>query len=223
VGAVALLFVLSNSSTGVIGQKLEFGACICIDAKASIYVDGCGAAVAKTDVEACFHFAGQVEVCGTSKRYVVKFNFGFEAHMRMLLEIPWLRKALDCEKGPNSCPHDQILVDEKDLHQGEKGQCKGKEKPGENKQRKKKGKEDGKKGKNKQGKKKAKGDGNKDCKPDGHMKVEYTVKPGDTLTAIAKKFGVSVKQIVRDNHIKYPDIIFVGQQLCINKAKKANP
>ena len=41
----------------------------------------------------------------------------------------------------------------------------------------------------------------------------YTVKRGDTLTAIAKKFGTTVAQLVRWNHIVNPNIIITGQVL----------
>lgn len=44
---------------------------------------------------------------------------------------------------------------------------------------------------------------------------EYTVKPGDTLSEIAKKYGVSVDDIVKINKIKNKNLIFVGQKLKI--------
>jgi LysM repeat protein len=44
----------------------------------------------------------------------------------------------------------------------------------------------------------------------------YTVKASDTLFNIAKKFGVTVRQIVDANpQIENPDIIFAGQVICI--------
>lgn len=43
----------------------------------------------------------------------------------------------------------------------------------------------------------------------------YTVKSGDTLSAIAKKNGTTVNTIVRDNNIKDPNKIYVGQKLII--------
>jgi hypothetical protein len=204
VGALVLLFLLSHASADVTGKKLEKGTCVCVRVNSNIYLDACGPPVFKTVEKLCLHYAGEMYRCGNDERFLVKLNDGMR---ETLHQHPALKGALGCKGGPHSCQHDEFWVDGKDLTVVNKAQC-IKKTP---------------RGKNKQGKKKAKGDGNKDCKPDGHMKVEYTVKPGDTLTAIAKKFGVSVKQIVRDNHIKYPDIIFVGQQLCINKAKKANP
>lgn len=41
----------------------------------------------------------------------------------------------------------------------------------------------------------------------------YTVKKGDTLTAIAKKYKTTVNKLVKDNNIKNPDLIKVGQKL----------
>jgi len=43
----------------------------------------------------------------------------------------------------------------------------------------------------------------------------YTVKSGDTLGAIASKFGSSVKEIARVNHISNPSVIRIGQRLTI--------
>lgn len=45
--------------------------------------------------------------------------------------------------------------------------------------------------------------------------VIYTVKKGDTLTAIAAKYKTTVAKIVKDNKIKNPDLIIVGQKLKI--------
>lgn len=41
----------------------------------------------------------------------------------------------------------------------------------------------------------------------------YTVKKGDNLTAIAKKFQTTVKKLVELNKIKNPDLIYAGQKL----------
>lgn len=47
--------------------------------------------------------------------------------------------------------------------------------------------------------------------------VTYTVKSGDTLTAIAAKYGVTVNDIVKQNNIKNANVIYVGQKLTIKK------
>jgi flagellum-specific peptidoglycan hydrolase FlgJ len=41
----------------------------------------------------------------------------------------------------------------------------------------------------------------------------YVVKKGDTLTAIARKYGTTVQRLVKLNNIKNPDLILVGQKL----------
>lgn len=46
----------------------------------------------------------------------------------------------------------------------------------------------------------------------------YTVAPGDTLGAIAKKFGVAVADLVAWNGLANPDAIEVGQVLKVGKA-----
>ncbi len=43
----------------------------------------------------------------------------------------------------------------------------------------------------------------------------YTVKRGDTLTSIARRYGVSVSAILEANNISNPDLIWIGQQLVI--------
>lgn len=43
--------------------------------------------------------------------------------------------------------------------------------------------------------------------------VIYTVQPGDVLSAIADRFGVSVEEIVAANEIADPDVLAVGQEL----------
>lgn len=47
--------------------------------------------------------------------------------------------------------------------------------------------------------------------------VVYTVKRGDTLSAIAKKYGTTYQKIAADNGIKNPNLIRVGQKLTIKK------
>lgn len=43
----------------------------------------------------------------------------------------------------------------------------------------------------------------------------YTVKSGDNLTKIAKRYNTTVDKIVKDNNIKNPNLIFPGQKLII--------
>ncbi len=46
----------------------------------------------------------------------------------------------------------------------------------------------------------------------------YTVKRGDTLGSIAKRYGVTVQELVNINNIKNPNLIYVGQVLTIPSA-----
>lgn len=46
----------------------------------------------------------------------------------------------------------------------------------------------------------------------------YVVQRGDTLAKIAVRFGVRIWDIVMANHIANPNLIVVGQRLCIPKA-----
>lgn len=43
----------------------------------------------------------------------------------------------------------------------------------------------------------------------------YIVQRGDTLTAIARKYGTTVNKLVQDNKIKNPNLIQIGQKLII--------
>ena len=45
--------------------------------------------------------------------------------------------------------------------------------------------------------------------------LPYRVQPGDSLGVIAKKYNVTVEQLVKWNNIKNPDMLTVGQQLKI--------
>ena len=45
--------------------------------------------------------------------------------------------------------------------------------------------------------------------------ARYTVRSGDTLSAIGARFGVPYMDIARANHISTPNLIYVGQQLVI--------
>jgi LysM repeat protein len=52
--------------------------------------------------------------------------------------------------------------------------------------------------------------------------MTYTVKPGDSLDKIARKYGVSVKDLIKENNLKKPYIIRPGQKLKIpTKGKKS--
>lgn len=46
--------------------------------------------------------------------------------------------------------------------------------------------------------------------------IIYTIKRGDTLTAIANKYGVSIQSIVELNEIVNPNLIFAGERIRIN-------
>ena len=45
--------------------------------------------------------------------------------------------------------------------------------------------------------------------------LPYAVQSGDTLAKIAKKYNVTVEQLVKWNNIQNPDVLLVGQQLVI--------
>lgn len=49
--------------------------------------------------------------------------------------------------------------------------------------------------------------------------VKYTVKHGDTLWDIGRRYGVSYQSIAKANHIKNPDLIYPGQVFKIPNAK----
>jgi len=51
--------------------------------------------------------------------------------------------------------------------------------------------------------------------PGQTCRTKITVRRGDTLSAIARKYGVSVWSLARNNGISNPDRIYVGQRLCI--------
>ena len=46
--------------------------------------------------------------------------------------------------------------------------------------------------------------------------TEYTVKAGDTLWAIAAKYGTTVSELVKLNDISNPNVIYVGEVLQIS-------
>lgn len=51
--------------------------------------------------------------------------------------------------------------------------------------------------------------------PPGGCRATYVVRPGDTLSSIAWRFGSSVWAIAARNNIANPNLIFPGQTLCI--------
>ncbi|WP_395812024.1 LysM peptidoglycan-binding domain-containing protein [Archangium minus] len=69
--------------------------------------------------------------------------------------------------------------------------------------------------------------GGSSTKPSGSSSKSYTVRSGDTLGEIAKRFGTSVSSLAKANNIRNPDRIFVGQKLTIPGAggstSKPNP
>jgi predicted chitinase/murein DD-endopeptidase MepM/ murein hydrolase activator NlpD len=51
----------------------------------------------------------------------------------------------------------------------------------------------------------------------------YSVRRGDTLSAIAKKFGTSVNALAKSNNIKDPNLILAGQKLNVPGAGASKP
>ena len=47
--------------------------------------------------------------------------------------------------------------------------------------------------------------------------IIYIVKPGDTLSKIAKQYGTTYQKIALDNKIANPNVIRVGQRLTIRR------
>ena len=45
--------------------------------------------------------------------------------------------------------------------------------------------------------------------------VTYTVKRGDTLSGIARRYKTTVAKLVKDNDIKNANLIYVGQKIKI--------
>lgn len=59
-----------------------------------------------------------------------------------------------------------------------------------------------------------------DCDPDDPDEdyITYTVQRGDTLSAIANRYGTTVEELVRINDISNPDLIYAGQKLLIPRS-----
>ena len=57
--------------------------------------------------------------------------------------------------------------------------------------------------------------------PQNSSTVAYTVKKGDTLSEIAKRYGTTVNEIASLNNISNPNIIYVGQYLVIPTTSNA--
>ena len=43
--------------------------------------------------------------------------------------------------------------------------------------------------------------------------INYAIQPGDTLSAVASRFNVTIDQLMRWNSISNPNIVTVGQQI----------
>ena len=52
--------------------------------------------------------------------------------------------------------------------------------------------------------------------------ISYTVKYGDTLSAIARRYSTTVRNIVQLNNIKNPDLIYPGQKFIINTSSNTS-
>src|SRR5690554_1076701 len=46
----------------------------------------------------------------------------------------------------------------------------------------------------------------------------YVVSPGDTLSGIALRYGISVDTLVRLNGIQNPNVIYAGQQISVSSS-----
>lgn len=51
--------------------------------------------------------------------------------------------------------------------------------------------------------------------PTAQVPKTYTVKPGDTLSGIASKYGTTVSALQKKNSIKNPDKIYIGQEITL--------
>lgn len=51
----------------------------------------------------------------------------------------------------------------------------------------------------------------------------YKVESGDTVSAIAQKFGTDISSVISENGLSNPDMIYVGQKLEIGEQQSAQP
>ncbi len=56
---------------------------------------------------------------------------------------------------------------------------------------------------------------NANTSPMNTQSIEYTVQRGDTLSAIARRYGTTVQELVDINNIQNPDLIYPGEKLRI--------
>ncbi|NNC16049.1 LysM peptidoglycan-binding domain-containing protein [Corallococcus exiguus] len=54
----------------------------------------------------------------------------------------------------------------------------------------------------------------------GAYMSNYRIRPGDTLSGLAARFGTSVQKLARDNNISNPDLIFSGRTLRIGHSSR---
>ncbi len=59
--------------------------------------------------------------------------------------------------------------------------------------------------------------------PEPVLAGRYTVQPGDTLSGIAVRFGVSEEEIMAVNDLENRDRLFVGQELAIPAPTQTDP
>lgn len=53
--------------------------------------------------------------------------------------------------------------------------------------------------------------------------ITYTIRPGDTFFSLARRFGVTVEDLIRANPGVDPDTLLVGQHICIPVAEPPGP
>ncbi|HHY35607.1 MAG TPA: polysaccharide deacetylase family protein [Firmicutes bacterium] len=51
----------------------------------------------------------------------------------------------------------------------------------------------------------------------------YTLQPGETLSLVCARFGVSLEEVVRANGIKDPDLVYAGQTLILKPSAREQP